>query len=300
MKKIFLASLLVGGMSCAFPSFVQAIGGSGPQPTRAPTEEYKAPLPHVAQEPVSIAEINDIFSSLNALRTNPHARDAQVPQMATTLKQAFQEQYPECKLRSYEEALSDFLRKAEAAGTIARGSHGAGRLLVDLVKQRLKAIPQGSLLHATREILPVCIELSQIARDEQLRTLLDLSVQKDGTNSALYGAFLLHASSALSSLMEERTRQGNAAAEEAAVSSSYLLGAGGGADRRLSEGEELSLALAMSQQDLQKSTRQGNAAAEEAAVSSSYLLGAGGGADGRLSYDEALAEAIARSLRDNQ
>jgi hypothetical protein len=173
--------------------------------------------------------------------------------MATTLKRAFQEQYPQWLLLSYEKALSDFSRKAEAAGTIARGSHGAGRLLVDLVKERLKAIPQGSLLHATREILPVCIELSQIARDEQLRTLLDLSVQKDGTNSALYGAFLLHASSALLSLMAERTRQGNSAAEEAAVSSSYLLGAAAEADGRLSEEEELSLVLTMSL--MEKSTR---------------------------------------------
>jgi len=232
--------------SANFPSFVQAIGGSGPQPTRAPTEEYKAPLPHVAQEPVSIAKINNIFSSLNDLRTNPHARDAQVPQMATTLKRAFQEQYPQWLLLSYEETISDFLRKAEAAGTIAKGSHGAGKLLVDLLTERLKAIPQGPLLRAKREILPVCIALSQIAGDEERKNLLDLSIQKDGTNSALYGAFLLHASSALSSLMEERTRQGNSAAEEAAVSSSYLLGAGGGADGRLSEEEELSLALAMS------------------------------------------------------
>ncbi len=311
MKKIISAFLFVGGINCIFPSFVQAINvplrvaGATNAPIgllkRTASEQEPGQHPQRASTPaVDMRQIYQIFYNLDVLRKDPHVRDGQVPEMATTLCQAFQAQYPKSPLSSYGEAKRSFLEAATYAGVIPAGSHGAGETFFSLLDRRFNAIPQGPLLNATQEILPVCVSLAEIVGEGGMRALVDQSVQQDGTDSALYGAFLLHASSTLLSLMEERMREENAAAE-AAAASPYPLGAAGG-DTRRSEEKQLEIAIASSleeaskqaakvareeQEQLERVTAMGlsvldksmpqNAAAE-AAASSPYPLGAGGGA----------------------
>jgi hypothetical protein len=334
VKKIISAFLFVGGINCIFPSFVQAINvplrvaGATNAPIgllkRTASEQEPGQHPQRASTPaVDMRQIYQIFYNLDVLRKDPHVRDGQVPEMATTLCQAFQAQYPKSPLSSYGEAKRSFLEAATYAGVIPAGSHGAGETFFSLLDRRFNAIPQGPLLNATQEILPVCVSLAEIVGEGGMRALVDQSVQQDGTDSALYGAFLLHASSTLLSLMEERMREENAAAE-AAAASPYPLGAAGG-DTRRSEEKQLEIAIASSleeaskqaakvareeQEQLERVTAMGlsvldksmpqNAAAE-AAASSPYPLGAGGGVEqGFLSEREQLEIALAISQDDWQ